>query len=113
VQPRQAERRGEQPGGLQRQVRPRGIRAAHEQGEAFQRRRVKAELGQYGVEGAALAAMAPEDALDVEWHGTETIGHGGNFAGGDEQEHRVAVDEAADQPGAGDSIDFRPRAPDP
>jgi len=30
-----------------------------------------------------------------------------------EQEHRVRIDEAPDQPGAGDPIDLRPRAGDP
>ena len=30
-----------------------------------------------------------------------------------EQEHRVRIDEAADQPGAGDAVDLRPRARHP
>ena len=30
-------------------------------------------------------------------------------AGGDEQEHRAGIDEAADQPGTGDAVDLRPR----
>ena len=47
------------------------------------------ELLDHGVEGAALAAMAPEHAVDVEWRRLEAVGDRRHFGRRDEQEHRL------------------------
>jgi hypothetical protein len=51
--------------------------------------------------------MAPERALDVEWRRIESFGDRLRPRRGDEQEHRVGIDEPADEPGAGDAVDLR------
>ena len=73
----------------------------------------QAELLDHHVEGAELAAVAPEHALDVEGRGVETLGDRRDLRRRDEQEHRIRIDEAADQPRAGDAVDLRPRARHP
>jgi len=59
--------------------------------------------------------MAPLDvrALNVEGSGAEAVGHAPDFGGGYEQEYRGGIDEAPDQPGAGDAIDLRAGSRDP
>ena len=74
---------------------------------------IEAELLHHGVEGASLAAMAPEHVLDVEGRGGEALGHRRHFRRGHEKEDGLGIDEAADQPGAGDAVDLGPRAGDP
>ena len=71
------------------------------------------ELLDHHVEGAALAAMAPEHALDVERRGAEALGHRLDFRGATNRNTALGIDEAADQPGAGDAVDLGPRARDP
>ena len=51
------------PGRLRREVEPRGVGAAHDRREPQQRLGREAELLDHHVEGAALAAMAPEHVL--------------------------------------------------
>src|SRR3712207_8512016 len=48
-------------------------------------------------------------SLDVEGRGAEPPGHGLDLGRGHEQEHGRGIGEAADQPGAGDAVDLRPR----
>ena len=50
--------------------------------------------------------MTPERALDIERVGTETLGDGRDLRGRHEQKHGVGIDEATDQPGTGNTIDF-------
>ena len=57
--------------------------------------------------------MAPEHALDVEGRGVEPLGDGRDLRRQHEQEHRIGIDEAADQPGAGDAVDLRAAARHP
>ena len=57
--------------------------------------------------------MAPEHVLDVEWRRPEPIGDGVDLGRGHEQEHGARVDEAADQPRAGDAVDLGSRAGHP
>ena len=109
IHARQAERSGKQTRRLRREVEPRGVGRANHGGEPLQRRRRQTELLHHDVEGAELAAMAPEHVLDVERRGVETLGDGSDFGGRHEQKDRGRIDEAADQPGAGDAVDLRPR----
>ena len=75
--------------------------------------RLELELLDHGVEGARLAAMAPEHALDVERRRTEALGNGRDLGRRHEQEHGRRIDEAPDQPRAGDAVDLGPRARHP
>ena len=113
IHARQPERGGEQAGRFRREVEPGRVGAAHDRREAQQRLGAEAELLDHDVEGAALAAVAPEHALDVEGRRREALGDGLDLGRRDEQEHRVRIDEAADQPRAGDAVDLRPRARHP
>ena len=54
-----------------------------------------------------LAAVAPEHILDVEGRSVEALRDRLHLRRGDEQEDRRRIDKAADQPGAGDAVDFR------
>ena len=58
--------------------------------------------------------MAPEHVFDVERHRIEALADRDHFGRRDEQKHRVRIDEAANQPRAGDAVDFwtRTRHPD-
>ena len=57
--------------------------------------------------------MAPEDILDVERSGAVAFGHARHIAGRDEQEDCGGIDEAADQPRAGDAVHLGPSSGDP
>ena len=57
--------------------------------------------------------MAPEDILDVEWSSPKALGHGEDIRRGDKQKHRLWVDEATNEPGASDPVDFWTRAGHP
>ena len=107
------ERRREQPGGFGREVEPSRVGSPHDRRQAQQRLGGEAELLDHRVEGAGLAAVAPEHVLDVEGRGIEPLGHGRDLRRLHEQEHRPGIDEAADQPRAGDAVDLRPRARHP
>ena len=113
MEPRQAERDGEQPGRLRREVGTGRVGAADDGREPEERLGGEAELLDHGVEGAGLAAVAPEHALDVEGRGAEALGDRRHLRRRDEEEHRGGIDEAADQPGTGDAVDLRPRAGHP
>src|SRR5262249_16903297 len=52
--------------------------------------------------------MAPEHILNIEWRGVESLGDIHNLGRRDEQEDGRRIDEAADQPWAGDAVDLRP-----
>ena len=116
VDTRQAKRDGEQSSSLGHKVEPIGIGAPHDRREADQRFvRVEAEGLDHDVEGATLAAMAPEYAFvrDVERLGLLLLGDGQHVTGRDEQEAGLRIDEPSDQPGTGDAIDLGPRSCDP
>ena len=57
--------------------------------------------------------MAQFDALDVEWNATAFTRHVDHLVRIDEKDARLRIEEAADQPGAGDAVDFRPPARHP
>ena len=82
-------------------------------GETQQRLGRQPERLDHDVEGAELAAMAPDHALDIERRGIEPVGDGLDLRRRHEQEHRARIDESADQPGTGDAVDLRPRSGDP
>ena len=102
------------PGASGARSRPCRVGAAHDRRQAQQRLGGEAQLLDHGVEGAGLAAMAPEHVLDVERRGVEPLRHGRDLGRRHEQEHGSGIDEAADQPRAGDAVDLgpRPRHPD-
>src|ERR1700757_5327403 len=54
--------------------------------------------------------MAPEHVLDIEGNGVEALADRYDLRRRHEQKYRVRIDEAPDQPGAGDAVDLRPRA---
>ena len=50
--------------------------------------------------------MAPEYILDIEWSAAKTLGHSDDIGRSDKQKNRVWIDEAANEPGIGDPVDF-------
>jgi hypothetical protein len=52
-------------------------------------------------------------ALDIEGRGAKAFGHIRHIGGGNEEEDGARVDEAADQPWAGDTVHLRPGAGHP
>ena len=114
-QRRQAERNRMQAGRFRREVGPRGVGAAHDQSQPRQRRLAfQPEQLEHGVEAAAFALVRDFDIGDVERDAAEFLGRRLDIGRIDEQDLRIGVDEAADQPGAGDAVDLRPppRHPD-
>src|SRR6266404_529320 len=87
----------------------RGIGGAHHGCQPQQRRRRQTELLDHHVERTELAAMAPEHVFDIEGNGAETLADRDNLGRRHEQKYRVRIDEPPDQPGAGDTVDLRPR----
>jgi len=113
VHARIAERSRQQPGRLGRQIHVGGVGGAHDLRQVCERLRIEPQLVDHGVERAASLTMRPEHALDVERRGLEAFGDARHLGGRDEQEHRVGIDEPADQPRARDPVDLGPRARDP
>ena len=54
--------------------------------------------------------MTPERPFDIEGSAAELLRDRFDFGRRHEQEKRVRIDEAADEPGTGDAVDFRPLA---
>jgi hypothetical protein len=50
--------------------------------------------------------MTPEYILDVERDASKALGHSYDIRRSDKQEHRVWIDEATNEPGTGDAVDF-------
>ena len=92
---------------------PVGIGGADHGGHAVQRLGVKLEIVKQRVKAALVAAVAEGHALDVKGDRAEPFGNGFDFGRGHEQKAGTGVDEAADQPGAGDAIDLWPVPGDP
>jgi hypothetical protein len=86
VHARQAERSRKQARRLGRKVEPCGVDRAHHGSEPVQRWCRQAELLHRDVEGAELAPVAPEQILDVEGRGFESLGDHADFGGRNEQE---------------------------
>ncbi len=89
-----------------REVEPGRVRRSDDGGNPVQGRNVEAEFLDHGVKGTPIAAMAPEHALDVEWSRRKSLGHVEHFRGGHKQKDGIRIDEAANEPRAGDAVDF-------
>src|SRR5437899_59002 len=57
--------------------------------------------------------MAPEHIIDVERSGSKAFAYRQSFRRGDEQKHGAWINEAADEPGAGDTVDLWSSTCDP
>ena len=107
VHARKPERCSEQARGFGRKLEARGVGASDDQSYAVERGASKAEFVEHRVECAELTPMAPENALDIEGRAVEALRDRLHLRGRNEQEHGFRIDEATDQPGTGDTIDFR------
>ena len=70
----------------------------------------QADILNHRIEGAVLAAVAPECVLDREGRRGEPLGDRPDLGGGREQEDGFGINKSPHQPGAGDAVDLRPRA---
>ena len=110
IHPRQAERGGQQPRRFRREIEPAGVGAAHDRRQPQQR---------LGVARPNSSTMMSKVQSSPRWlqntsstsngRRAEALGDRDHLGRRDEQEHGVRIDEAADQPGAGDAVDLRPR----
>jgi hypothetical protein len=57
--------------------------------------------------------MAPKDIFDVKWRAPETFGYFHYIRRRHKQEHGAWIDEATNEPGAGDPVDFWTRSGHP
>src|SRR4029434_4972444 len=102
---RESERNRMQSGRFLGDVVPGGVRATHDQRQSRQRGlALKSEDPEHGVERAVFADMAQFDILDVEWNATAFTRHVDHLIRIDEEDARVRIEKATDQPGAGDAI---------
>src|SRR3989449_9141121 len=114
VKARQAERDREQPGGLRREIETVRICAAHDDRELPQCRIfLQAEEFQEGIEAAFLAGVGELDVGDIIRLCILFRCNSSYVGRGYVQELGVRVDEAADQPRAGDAVDLRTLSSDP
>src|SRR5215467_10736076 len=108
VHARVSGRRRQQSGALRNKVGPRRVGAAHDLGKVEERLRSEAKLLDHRIERAGLVAMAPEHALNVERRGIEALRDSRHLRGADKEKDGIGIDEATDQPGAGDAVNLRP-----
>src|SRR5262245_1340727 len=108
IHARVSKRRSKQTSRLWGELQPGGVGAAYDGCQPCQRLGFEPEFLEHGIEGAVGAAMAPEDAVDVERRGVKALRDGGDFWRHHEQKHRIGVDEATYQPWASDTVDLRP-----
>src|SRR5215471_9713042 len=57
--------------------------------------------------------MAPKAIFDVKWRASETLGYLHYIRWRHKQKHGAWIDEATNEPGTGDPVDFRTRAGHP
>ena len=110
VHSRQAQRRRKQTGSLGREIEPGRVRSPNHRRQTLERRGLESEFLDHHVKRAQFAAMTPEHVLNVEWNSSEARSDGFNFRSRYEKKHRRWIDEAADQPRAGDPVDLGARA---
>src|SRR5688500_10560068 len=103
----QTQRDGQQPRALRGEIRARGVGTAHDRRQLRQRGVVEPVLQEERVEGAERTVVRKLDALDVIRRRAALAGHPHHLGGRYEQELRVGIDEAQDQPRAGDAVDLR------
>src|SRR5258707_2296695 len=95
-----------EPGSLRRDANiGRDIRSVHDQGEPLERRVLQSELEQDRLKAAAAVDVAQLDSAHVIGMRALSFGDGHHLRRGHVQELGVWIDEAFDQPGAGDSVD--------
>ena len=109
-----AERGGEQPRRLRRQIEARGIGAAHDQRQPVHRRRGRGRT----PPPWCRRCISRRDGSRTRFRcrrrrPRSALPSPSTSDGRHVQEHRFGIDEAADQPGAGDAVDLGPRPRDP
>ncbi len=88
---------------------PRGVGAAHDQRQARKRRlALKPKQLEHGVEAAAFAVVRDFDVGNIERDAAEFGGRLLHIGWINKYDFGACVEEAPDQPRAGDAIDFRP-----
>jgi hypothetical protein len=111
---REPERHGEQAGALRRQVEPVGVGTAHDARKREKMRvRVEAEAFQKRVEGAGVPLVLEGSARQIVGDRALVGSDGHDLIRLREEEAGLRIEEAADQPRAGDAIDLRTAARDP
>src|SRR3990172_838598 len=81
-----------------------GVGPAHDAGQRVERRVGELVLVEEGVEGALVAVMPQLRAGHVKGDGAFSARRLHHLAVGDEEELGRRIDEAPDQPGAGDAV---------
>src|SRR5947209_6827236 len=99
---RQPERDSQQPRALRRDIEPVSVRAPHDPRELVECRLPQLVLLEKSIEAAEWTIVGQLDALDVVGNGAGLPGDAWYLGRWNEEELRLAVDEASDQPGAGD-----------
>jgi hypothetical protein len=96
---------GVEPGGLRRQLTRVGVGAAHDQRQRIERRIGQLVLLEKRVERAPLAVVAELDVRHVVRDRALALGDGHHLTRRHEEERRLTVDEAADEPRTRDTVD--------
>ena len=113
MQPRQAQRDRQQPGGLRRQVQPAGVGPAH---DARERRQAQAPAGRTratGCRSCTARRRARSARPGCRRHRLQPLRFLEHPFRRHIEELRARVDEAAQQPGTGDAVDLGALARDP
>jgi hypothetical protein len=104
--PNDKRRGGEKARRFRHEIKPVGVCGPDKRREPREWRGLKPELRKNRVERASLAAVTPENAFDVEGGAVEALRDRLHFRGRDKQQHGGRIDEAANEPRAGDAVDF-------
>src|SRR6185295_10375794 len=103
---REPQRNGQEARRLGREIETRGVRPAHDVRQLPQTRIVEFVVVEKRVEAAPVATVGEDDTLDVVRRGAPRPGEAENVSSGREQESRVLIDEARNQPWTGHPIDL-------
>ena len=110
---RQSERHGEETRRLRREVERRRVGGADDGRERVERRVGELVLPDERVEAAFGPDVRIRDVRDVVGGGAVRGGERAHLGVRHVEEFSRRIDEAADEPRAGDAVDLRPRARDP
>ena len=99
--------------GVLGELEPGGVRSPHDHRDLLQRRVVDPVLAEEGVEAAERPVMGELDSFDVERRGAFLERAGEHLRRRREEELRLRVDVARDEPGAGDPVHLGAFAGDP
>ena len=90
-----------------------GVGSAYRKGQTPERFAGQSKILEHCIKRTAITPMAKMNILNVKWYRIELICSTVHLRRGDKQEFGVPINETADQPRAGNAVNFGPCAGNP